>query len=145
MKDFNYDDAVSDLRSALEHASGEKQQAVQQKLNQAQDAQRKWRCLDPTDRKVWQDNRCGHPNPQNGRDHKAVLELPANLAEIPKEKQCDWLKKQYKKLARKWHPDKAKGSKVRAARKMNDVAEAKEVLDTQLGCKTKKGQATRND
>ena len=41
----------------------------------------------------------------------------------------------YKKLARKWHPDKAKGSKVRAGRKMNDIAEAKEVLDKQLGCK----------
>ena len=142
MKDFNYDDAVSDLRAALEHASGEKQQEVQRKLTEAQNAQRKWRCIDPTDRKVWQENRCGHPNPQNGRDHKAVLELPANLAEIPKEKQCDWLKKQYKKLARKWHPDKAKGSKIRAGRKMNDVAEAKEVLDKQLGCKP--GRSGRN-
>ncbi len=139
MKDFNYDDAVSDLRAALEHASGEKQQEVQRKLTEAQNAQRKWRCLDPSDRKVWQENRCGHPNPQNGRDHKAVLELPANLAEIPKEKQCDWVKKQYKKLARKWHPDKAKGSKVRAGRKMNDIAEAKEVLDKQLGCKQGRG------
>ena len=75
----------------------------------------------------------------NGRDHKAVLELPANLDEIPKEKQCDWIKKQYKKLARKWHPDKAKGSKARAGRKMNDIAEAKEVLDKQLGCKQGRG------
>ena len=130
MKDFNYDDAVTDLRAALGASSGEKQQEVQKKLNEAQEAQRKWRCVDPTDRKTWQDNRCGmvrrptdagpsrprasrfvtradpgfsrrqmHAN--NGRDHKAVLELPANLDEIPKEKQCDWIKKQYKKLAKK--------------------------------------------
>ena len=35
----------------------------------------------------------------------------------------------------RWHPDKAKGSKERAARKMNDVAEANTVLNAQLGCK----------
>ena len=59
MKDFNYDDAVTDLRAALGASSGEKQQEVQKKLNEAQEAQRKWRCGDPTDRKTWQDNRCG--------------------------------------------------------------------------------------
>ena len=59
MKDFNYDDAVTDLRAALGASSGEKQQEVQKKLNEAQEAQRKWRCVDPTDRKTWQDNRCG--------------------------------------------------------------------------------------
>ncbi len=47
------------------------------------------------------DRRCGQMHANNGRDHKAVLELPANLDEIPKEKQCDWIKKQYKKLAKK--------------------------------------------
>ena len=45
--------------------------------------------------------RCRQMHANNGRDHKAVLELPANLDEIPKEKQCDWIKKQYKKLAKK--------------------------------------------
>ena len=80
MKDNNYDDAVSDLREALAHSSGDKQQEIQGKLHQAQEAQRKWRCVDPSDRKTWQDNRCGHPNPQNGRDHKAVLELPVRNA-----------------------------------------------------------------
>lgn len=39
--------------------------------------------------------------------------IQANLDEIPHEKQCDWLKKQYKKLAKKWHPDKAKGNRAR--------------------------------
>jgi DnaJ family protein C protein 3 len=113
MNDKNYDDAVTDLRDALEKASGDKQQGLQTKLNEAENQKRKWRCVDPSDRKTWQDNRCGHPNPQNGRDHNAVLELPANLGELPKDKQCDWIKKQYKKLARKWHPDKYKGKKER--------------------------------
>ena len=140
MKDLNYDDAVTDLRSALEHAGGELQQEIQNKLNDAQNQKRKWRCVDPSDRKVWQENRCGHPNPQNGRDHRAVLELPANLNEIKQDKQCDWIKKQYKKLARKWHPDKAKGNKIRAARKMNDVAEANEILNKQLNCKPGRGR-----
>ena len=36
------------------------------------------------------------------------------------------------------HPDKAKGNARRAARKMNDIAEAKEVLDKQLGCKKRR-------
>lgn len=134
MNDKNYDDAVTDLRDALEKASGDKQQGLQTKLNEAENQKRKWRCVDPSDRKTWQDNRCGHPNPQNGRDHNAVLELPANLGELPKDKQCDWIKKQYKKLARKWHPDKYKGKKERAGRKMNECAEAKEILTARAGC-----------
>ena len=51
------------------------------------------------------------------------------------DKQCDWLKKQYKKLAKKWHPDKYKGNKERAGRKMNEIAEAKEILTKRIGCK----------
>eukprot|EP01047_Picozoa_sp_COSAG01_P031686 COSAG01_NODE_2256_length_8067_cov_5.797691_13_plen_109_part_00 len=59
----------------------------------------------------WNDNDCGwNYDPSEGRDHKRVLELPANIEEIDQERKCSWLKKQYKKLARKWHPDKAKGN-----------------------------------
>ena len=50
----------------------------------------------------------------------------------------------YKKLARKWHPDKAKGQKKRAARKMNDVAEAKTVMDKQSGCGRHKNRSGRD-
>jgi DnaJ-class molecular chaperone len=35
-----------------------------------------------------------------------VLELPVNIHEVSKESQCKHLKKSYKKLAMKWHPDK---------------------------------------
>lgn len=112
---------------------------IEQKLMEAQDAQRQWRCVDPEDQKVqhtmaipfptqtkvhapslrsshapsqqWNDNDCGwNYDPSEGRDHKRVLELPANIEEIDQERKCSWLKKQYKKLARKWHPDKAKGN-----------------------------------
>ena len=68
------------------------------------------------------------------RDHAAVLELPTNLGQLSQEKRCDWLRKQHKKMARKWHPDKAKGNKDRAARKMNEVTEAKKALAPMFGC-----------
>ena len=42
--------------------------------------------------------------------------------------------RQYRKLARKWHPDRYKGLKVRAERKMRECSEAKEVLVKQMGC-----------
>ena len=68
------------------------------------------------------------------RDHAAVLELPSNLEQLAPEKRCVWLKRQHKKLARKWHPDKARGNKERAARKMREVSEAKEALVKRMSC-----------
>ena len=133
--DKNFDDAVSDLRAALDKApSGEKAQELQQRLNQALDRQRKWQCVDPTDRKAWQDNRCGPPRADMGRDHRAVLELPANLDQLKKPDQCGWVTRQYRKLARMWHPDRYKGLKSRAERKMRECSEAKEILIRQLQC-----------
>ena len=35
------------------------------------------------------------------------------------------IKSRYRELSKKWHPDKYRGDKVRAARKMNEVADAK--------------------
>ena len=60
--------------------------------------------------------------------------LPVNLHQLPREKQCNYVKKAHKALARKWHPDKAKGNKERASRKMNEVSEAKEKLVAELQC-----------
>ena len=42
-----------------------------------------------------------------------MLELPVNLHQLTKEKQCTYIKKAHKTLARKWHPDKARGNKAR--------------------------------
>eukprot|EP00960_Hanusia_phi_P005542 161086-Hanusia_phi.AAC.2 len=56
---------------------------------------------------------------------RLVLELPVNLHQLPVEKQCVWIKKQHKLLARKWHPDKAKGGGGRREpERMREEAEA---------------------
>ena len=68
------------------------------------------------------------------RDHLATLELPQNLNQLSSEKQCSWVKRQHRKLARKWHPDKYRGNKDRAARKMGEVTEAKEALVKRFRC-----------
>ena len=96
--DKNFDGAVADLRAALDKApAGEKAQELQQRLSHALDRQRRWQCVDPSDRKAWQDNRCGHPgDPKSGRDHRAVLELPANLDQLAPEAQCGWVNRQYR-------------------------------------------------
>ena len=145
--DKNFDAAVADLRAAIELAGGagsqsEAAQELEQALRRALDLQRRWQCVDPADRQAWQQNRCGHPaDPNSGRDHRAVLELPANLGDLPREDQCSWVSKQYRKLAKRWHPDRYKGGgkradmdKARAERKMRECAEAKEVLAKQLQC-----------
>jgi len=36
-----------------------------------------------------------------------MLDLPENLNELPKERRCDFIKKAYKRMALKWHPDKS--------------------------------------
>ena len=130
---------MADLRAALETAGGgEKGRELEEALRRVQDKQRRWRCVDPADQKQWHDNRCGNPrDPSSGRDHKAVLELPANLDQLTKDAQCTWVNKQYRKLARVWHPDRYKGVKARAERKMRECAEAKEVLVKQLRCNEK--------
>lgn len=113
--DNNHDDAVADLRAATELLhGGERRQALEAKLREAQFAQRNW---------------------NNQRDHRLVLKLPINLRELSADEQCTWVKRQYKMLAKKWHPDKAKGDKDRAVRKMRETSDAKEHLSKELGCR----------
>jgi len=134
-RDQAYDEAVADLRAALDLGQeGDRAAQLQNSLRRMQDLQRRWRCVDPSDHKVWQENRCGHPRPENGRDHRTALELPTNLGELKQEAQCGWVTRQYRKLAKKWHPDRYKGSKERAQRKMRECIEAKEILSKQLRC-----------
>lgn len=115
MNDKNFADAVADFREAAQHSGSNNEEDVEQKLREAQQAQEEW-------------------DDQDRRDHAAVLGLPVNLDELAQDKQCTWLKKQYKKMARRWHPDKYKGNKKRAERKMREMSEAKEVLGSTLGC-----------
>lgn len=115
LNDDNADAAVSDLRQALALVEGRQteENEVNTLLREATHAARMWK---------------------ERRDQAAVLKLPANLRELPREKQCTWVKKQYKSLAKKWHPDKYRGDKKRAERKMREVVEAKESLSGDLQC-----------
>ena len=73
---------------------------------------------------------------QHNRDYAKILGVPPNLNELPKERQCDFIKKSFKKLALKWHPDKheTNARKTRAARKLNDAAEARDELNDRANC-----------
>lgn len=114
--DNNHDEAVSDRREAVELLNGERREGAEQKLREAQHKKRMW---------------------SENRDHALVLKLPVNLNELSHDKKCHWVKRQYKLLAKKWHPDRAKGNKVRAERKMREVADAKQQLYEDYACKGK--------
>ena len=81
--------------------------------------------------------RLGRP-PQ--RDNIKILDLPVNLDESSQDVRCKWLKKQYKKMILKWHPDKYKGNKDRGARKMRVVNDAKEALAKKWDCRIRGGR-----
>ena len=118
LKDNNIDDAVSDLKSAVHMVSqGKLQEEIQELLYEAENKKREW------------------DSEHSDARHIAALDLPPNLMELPQPSQCKWLKKQYRKMSLKWHPDKAEGSKKRAERKMRDTAEAKDFLVKQYGCR----------
>lgn len=65
--DKNFDDAVLDLRAALELAGPDKAPELQGSLRRVQDLQRRWKCVDPSDRKAWSDNQCGRERKKGGR------------------------------------------------------------------------------
>ena len=126
-RDDAYDDAVRDWRAAVEAAGGERADA--ERLQWTDDAG------DSFDlRRRLMDCRRLEDQWEKRRDHARVLDLPANVNDLRKESKCKWLKKQHKKLARLWHPDKARGDRLRAERKMREVSEAKEALVQAYGC-----------
>lgn len=126
-RDDAYDDATRDWRTAVENSGGER--ADPERLSWTDDAG------DAFDlRRRLHDCRRLEDQWEKRRDHGRVLDLPANVDQLRKESKCKWLKKQHKKLARRWHPDKARGDPKRAARKMGEVSEAKEALSKAYGC-----------
>ncbi|KAJ1812007.1 DnaJ sub B member 2, partial [Coemansia sp. RSA 2598] len=56
-----------------------------------------------------------------GKDYYAILSVPKTASD-------DELKKAYRKLALKWHPDRHKDDKEAAEKKFKDISEAYEVL-----------------
>ena len=134
--DDDYDESVQDIRAALELVpldddTGEKMQ-LQQKLQLAIRKQEAWNG-GKIDFRF--NEKTGYPNgmpPQ--RDHAKILQLPIDLEERSKELKCAWLRKQFKGLVKKYHPDKYKGNRKRAERKFREVKEAKEILSNAWGC-----------
>ena len=73
--------------------------------------------------------------PPRKRSHQhQPLQLPEHLPAHSKEIKCSWLKKQFKALVRKYHPDKYQGKKDRANRKFKEVTDAKEALGKEWEC-----------
>ena len=125
--DENYGESMKDYEQAIElqrqtpgqqrgtPEASERRNELHSKLHEAQNKQRM--------------------HSEERRDHAKVLELPVNIHEVNLKSKCSWLKKQHKKLAKKWHPDKHRGDKRRAARKMDEISAAKEALVKQWRCK----------
>jgi len=140
--DMDYDDAVGDFRAAFnlvpdreddpqgEHR--EEKQELHHKLQQAMHSQRMWNGGEKDNRF---NEHTGYPDGRPPeRDHAKILQLPIDLEQRSKEVRCAWLKKQFKKLVRQYHPDKYKGNKKRASRKFKEVKEAKEIISEGWGC-----------
>jgi len=135
--DMDYDEAVQDFRAALELVPDDKEhmqekRELHHKVQQVSQQKDLWNGGVKDYR--FNEN-TGYPDgkpPQ--RDHAKILQLPIDLDQQSKEVRCKWLKKQFKALVRKYHPDKYKGNKKRAARKFKEVKEAKEIISKGWEC-----------
>jgi DnaJ family protein B protein 6 len=56
-----------------------------------------------------------------GKDYYEILEIPKNASEAD-------IKKAYRKLALKWHPDKNPDNQKEAEKRFKEISEAYEVL-----------------
>ena len=120
--------ALADLRAALEIIEPVAQRGSSEAGRLAEEMMAAYR----------QAERDKHAH-ENNRDHAKMLDLPENLHELPKERRCEFIKKAYKKAALKWHPDKAtEAGKRRAARKMNEMTEARDAVSERAGCVERK-------
>lgn len=115
LADYDFGEAARDFRRAAELESNpDAKREAQEKQRNAE-----WRA------KEWEKN----------PDREKILGLPANFGQLNQKSQCAWLKKSYKKMVLKWHPDKNKGNPERGRRKFEEVQVAKKAMAQQLGCK----------
>jgi hypothetical protein len=64
-----------------------------------------------------------------------------NLGEHGNDIRCKWVRRNYKKLAMRFHPDKYKGdNRARAQRKFREKADSKKHLEKEWGCKGGRGR-----
>jgi len=136
--DMDYDEAVADFRAALDLLpedspdSAEEQNSLRHKLQETMHRQELWNGGKQDQR---YNEHTGFPEGRPPeRDHEKILQLPIDLAERGKDVKCGWLKKQFKVLVRKFHPDRYKGNKRRAARKFKEVTDSKGYLSGEWGC-----------
>lgn len=107
-----FDDAVRTLRRAVEISEGEEQQTARGKLKEAEVALKQ----------------------SKEKNYYKILEVSRTASS--KE-----IKKKYRELALKWHPDKNKDNREEAEKKFQDISEAYEVLsDTELRGKYDRGE-----
>lgn len=136
--DMDYDEAVQDFRIAFDLVPEdedhiEEKREVHHKLQQTIRQQELW---NGGQKDMRYNENTGFPDGRPPeRDHAKILQLPIDLEERSKEIKCAWLKKQFKVLVKKYHPDKYKGNKKRAARKFKEVKEAKEIISKAWQCK----------
>lgn len=124
LRDDYPEGAIGDLRDAVERIAPNAERGSSEAA----------RILEEARGRLHEAERAKHKH-DNDRDHAKMLNLPENLAELSKDRRCDFVKKAYKKAALKWHPDKAAESgKLRAARKMNEMTEARDHVNERLGC-----------
>jgi tetratricopeptide (TPR) repeat protein len=133
--DDDYDEAVQDFRAAFDLVPDDdemEKRTLHQKLQAAMRQQELWNGGKMDFRF---NEKTGYPGgmpPQ--RDHTKILQLPIDLEERSQDIKCAWLRKQFKMLVKKFHPDKYKGNKKRAARKFKEIKEAKEILSKSWSC-----------
>mmetsp|Transcript_2529 Transcript_2529/g.5377 ORF Transcript_2529/g.5377 Transcript_2529/m.5377 type:complete len:722 (-) Transcript_2529:60-2225(-) len=136
--DMDYDEAVNDFRAAFdlvpenEQEHEQEKRELNQRLQQAMHQQKLWNGGDKDQR---YNEHTGYPEGRPPeRDHAKILQLPIDLEQRTKEIKCAWLKKQFKKLVRQFHPDKYKGNKKRGSRKFGEVKDAKETISSAWDC-----------
>ena len=123
--DMDYDEAVQDLRAAHELVPDKgdddstdetmvEKRELQHKLQSTMQQQDLWNGGKMDQR---YNEHTGFPEGRPPeRDHAKILQLPIDLENREKEVKCAWLRKQFKTLVRKFHPDKYKGDKKRGSR-----------------------------
>ena len=132
--DMDYDEAVQDFRAALDLVpdDAEEKRELQHKLQSTMRQQSAWNGGVKNHRF---NEHTGYPDGAPAeRDHAKILQLPIDLEERSKDIKCAWLRKQFKSMVRKFHPDKYRGNKKRAARKFKEVTDSKGHLSSEWGC-----------
>lgn len=140
--DMDYEEALNDIRAAMDlipqpadDSDHRYMEETQRLYNRLLTAMHRQKLYNGGEIDFKYNKHTGYPDGRPPeRDHEKILQLPKKLKRRSKEGKCAWLKENFKRLARHYHPDKYKGSKKRAERKFKEVKEAKEYISRQWDC-----------